>query len=174
MQALVLLIIVLVGGWMLHRAWSIWKENFLDRRQLERSREQAFLAEVRAQGKSSVPSRTGTPPPSAILDAPARALLHLLRLELREHEILAAVDVATLFGGNELPPRTRIDYLVCRRDFTPLAAIFVERGQSDALRERAMRQVAARGVRILRWGVDALPARAQIVPQVLGEAGGQA
>ncbi|MEC5400184.1 hypothetical protein [Uliginosibacterium sp. H1] len=106
----------------------------------------------------------------ALLDAVGRVVFFLLKIELNDHEVLSRVDPAIFLPGHDTAlPRATLDFVVCRRDFTPAAIIMVQRGDAEEpLRERVIALLSQRGMKVLRWKVGALPARGSVRDAVLG------
>lgn len=175
MQAIVILMIVCLMSWLIYQAWSIYRTRFSSLRDSENSRYAAFVAEAQSAGPSAVVANVRVEAPGArgaLLDAAERIVYFNLKLTLPDHEILARVDPAALTGmASVIPPRAMLDFVVCRKDFTPAAVIMLVRStDDDPLRERAAQQLAQTGLRVLRWPVAALPKRQEMRAAVLGMA----
>lgn len=172
MQALVFVVIIATFAGLIWRIQAIYQTRFRQRSEDSEAQMQALLAAHRAApiAPAAGPTPGSGPALSAampLLDAPARALLLLLRLELRGLEVLVGVDIAAVCRDTSLPPRTAIDFLVCDKAFVPLCAIFLRR-DGDGLRERAAQLLAARGLRVLHWDSAHPPARERIMEIVSG------
>ena len=174
MVALVVLIILAVLGWLLYQAWNTYQTRFAERQAMEESRAMAFINEAKSVRPSVVKPTAAVRTDAAhttLLDAPGRLAYFMLKVELSDHEILARVDPAALFGENSVQPaRAMLDLVVCKRDFTPVAVVMLLRPDEDPLRERVMQQLAQNGLRVLRWPVNALPERSTVRTQVFGTA----
>ena len=177
---IITLVIFAVLGFGAYRAWAVWNERFADRSMREQEREMALFAELK-QAQTEAPetimvmdppiqarkpaARTAAPvvpaiPPkrdsTAIIDAAGRVVFFSLKIALPDHEILARVDTAALITGGETPPpRAMLDFVVCRRDFTPVAVIVLLRGE-DPLRERAAKLLEQSGLHVLRWEITSV------------------
>ncbi|MDQ8023175.1 MAG: hypothetical protein REI94_15160 [Moraxellaceae bacterium] len=116
------------------------------------------------------PPRMPATPAPALLDAVGRVVFFLLKIELNDHEILSRVDPAIFLPDSDATlPRATLDFVVCRRDFTPAAVIMVQRGEAEEpLRERIIALLVQRGITVLRWRVGGLPARGSVREAVLG------
>ncbi|MFT4171928.1 MAG: hypothetical protein QM639_05175 [Rhodocyclaceae bacterium] len=150
-------------GWLIYHAWNIYRTRFSSLRDSEESRYAALVAEARSAGPSEVVRPVLTPRApreQALLDAAERVTYFNLKLALPDYEILARVDPQALVTGDTMVPRAPIDFLVCKKDFTPDTAIMLVRGsEEDPLRERVARLLAQSGLRVLRWPVRQLPKR---------------
>ncbi|HEX5125183.1 MAG TPA: hypothetical protein VFW00_00440 [Rhodocyclaceae bacterium] len=173
MAALVLLILLGMIGWLMYKAWTIYQTRFAERQALEDARALDFINEAKSTRPSVVAPVAAVRidvPRTTLLDAAGRVAYFMLKVELPDHEILARVDPASLFGANTLQPvRAMLDLVVCKRDFAPVAVVMLLRANDDPLREKVMQQLAQNGVRVLRWPVTALPERNTVRAQVLGE-----
>lgn len=112
--------------------------------------------------------------PRAVL-GPAEQLVYLRLLEaLPEYRVLAQLPLARLIAvrrqpyaetwANRIAGRT-LDFVVCRPDFTVVAAIQLEharRGDFPRADRFADNALAAAGITLLRWQVAALPSASEI------------
>lgn len=106
---------------------------------------------------AAAPRRAGERPPP-LLDEAGRVIYLDLKRGVGGYPITIGVDIARLLPDTQLiPPRVQVDYVVCRKDFTPVVAIFLERGHPDPLRERALQLLKQSRIRVLRWSVSAPP-----------------
>jgi hypothetical protein len=173
MQAIVILLIVCLMGWLIYHAWNIYRTRFSSLRESEETRYAALVAEARSAGPSEIappPAMERTRRDASLLDAAERVTYFNLKLALPDYEILARVDPQALIGGDTIVPRAAIDFLVCKKDFTLDTAIMLVRGaDDDPLRERVARLLAQNGIRVLRWPVRQLPKREGTRTAVLSE-----
>jgi hypothetical protein len=105
------------------------------------------------------------------LSAPEQVLYHRLVKALPECIILAQVQVSRVIGvktgynfhqWNNRINRLSLDYVVCRKDSSVVAAIELDDSSHEAPRrkepdERKQRALEAAGVPLHRWSVKALP-----------------
>lgn len=178
------LVVAVLGcfGWV----WHVWQTRFASRMMDYDSREMAILAEAQVAVPGAASARVGlaeTPPaaplaqamavarpatpvqktgqerPNTLLDEAGRMIFKDLKECVGDYPVTVAVDVARLINDAQvIPPRVQVDYLVCRKDFTPVVAIFLDRGNPDPLRERALQLLKQSRIRVLRWDVAAPPA----------------
>ena len=102
------------------------------------------------------------------LSIPQQVMFHRLVRSLPECMILAQVQASRLLGvkrgydfhrWNNRISRLSVDYVVCHRDSTVIAAIQLDDAAVDWRKERAFK---AAGVPLLRWSVRDLPDEAAI------------
>jgi len=102
------------------------------------------------------PKTSGRPAP--LLDDAARLVYSNLKRCAGDYPVLVSVDVARLMNDEQtIPPRVQVDLLVCRKDFTPVVAIFIDRGSPEPLRERAIQLLKQSRIRVLRWDASNPP-----------------
>ena len=110
------------------------------------------------------------------LTSPEQVLYHRLLKALPDHIVLAQVQLSRFLGvkksdgfhrWNNRINRLSVDFLVCGKDATVLAAIELDdstharpqRVATDAKKDKALTDA---GVRIIRWNVKAMPDGAAI------------
>lgn len=162
------LLVCAVVVWFVRRsALSAQKEDY-------EARELALLAQVRADfgqkpvqdlkefedpspvRQERVDTRSKKQRPSPVIDAKAQKIFAALKRILGPYPLLVNVDVASLLEQEDvIPPRVCADFVVCRKDFTPVAVILLERQQPDPLHERAMSLINRNRIRVLRWDAAA-------------------
>ncbi|WP_341678937.1 hypothetical protein [Niveibacterium sp. SC-1] len=155
------------------------RDSFARMRDESAAREAQFFAATAAAaaGKDVPASEANSPLPelslreSSVLDRQERLVYLLLKVALPECEILARVDALRLLPLTEGISPFVIDFMVCGRDFKPLAAIDLDRSERPEVAGRARRVQLLRraGLRFLVWRFDELPARADVRPLVLGQ-----
>lgn len=103
-----------------------------------------------------------------LLDAPAQEAFIRLQADMSGYPVLAAVDVAALITPvqNHLP-RLQADFIVCKKDYSPVVAIFLERPAiSAATLDQVETVLRHHRIRVLRWPANALPSREQMHAQI--------
>lgn len=185
-----LFIAAVVGGvvWV----WYIWQSRFGGRTTEYDAREMAFIVQAQADlSPNASPSPVPAKDPAATVVNPAAVLPHapepkksterppalldeagsLIYLQLKscvgEYPLLVGVDIARLLPSTQsASPRVHADFVVCRKDFTPVVAIFLEHGAGDPLRERAAQLLKQSRIRLLRWDANAVPDRESMRQQI--------
>lgn len=115
---------------------------------------------------ATTPRRAGERP-APLLDEAGRVIYLDLKRGVGGYPIAVGVDIARLVPDTQLiPPRVQVDYLVCRKDFTPVVAIFLDRGSADPLRERALQLLKQSRIRVLRWSLNAPPTPEEMHQQI--------
>lgn len=103
-----------------------------------------------------------------LLDSPAQEVYLRLRADMSGYPIMAAVDVAALI--TPVPshlPRLQADFVVCKKDFSPVVAIFLERPQTSAATLDQVETVLRHHrIRVIRWLADELPSKEQMHAQI--------
>jgi len=155
------------------------RDSFSRMRDESAAREaQFFAASAAAAGKEEQGADAGAQLPeislreSSVLDRQERLVYLLLKVALPECEILARVDALRLLPLTEGLSPFVIDFMVCSKDFRPLAAIDLDRSERPEVAGRARRVQLLRraGLRFLVWRFDELPARGDVRQVVLGQA----
>lgn len=106
--------------------------------------------------------------PRPLLDE-AEALLYVqLKSCVVEHPLLIGVDVARLLPNTEFgAPRISADFVVCRKDFTPVVAIFLARPDQSSLQDRAQQLLKqSTRIRVLKWDASTPPDREAMKQQI--------
>ncbi|WP_018606596.1 hypothetical protein [Uliginosibacterium gangwonense] len=180
----------LVGGviWV----WYIWRSRFGGRTMEYDAREMAFVVQAQADLSPNAspkaapardPAATIVNPaavvapmpdlkksaerPAALLDQAGSLIYLQLKSCVGEYPLLVGVDIARLLPGTQsASPRVHADFVVCRKDFTPVVAIFLEHGASDPLRERAAQLLKQSRIRLLHWEANAVPDRETMRQQI--------
>ncbi|GAB2891500.1 hypothetical protein GCM10027046_20410 [Uliginosibacterium flavum] len=102
-----------------------------------------------------------------VLDAAAQSVFLQLRNDLNNFPVLAGVDIASLLDPHgPTPPRVQADFVVCKKDFSPVVVIFIERDQIDPMLDRAETLLRQHRLRVLRWPANALPDKEQMRLQI--------
>lgn len=128
--------------------------------------------------KKAIPGTTGELPFYAkkLLTKPEQVLYHRLVASLPECIVLAQVQLSRVLGvtkghnfnrWNNSINRMSLDYVVCLKDFTIVAAVELDdkshlkasRIDADSKKEKAL---SAAGITLLRWNVGDLPDEAAI------------
>jgi|GEM_PF-4662024 len=156
------------------------RDSFSRMRDESAAREAQFFAAsaAAAAGKEEQGGEASVPLPelslreSSVLDRQERLVYLLLKVALPECEILARVDALRLLPLTEGLSPFVIDFMVCSKDFRPLAAIDLDRSERPEVAGRARRVQLLRraGLRFLVWRFDELPARGDVRQVVLGQA----
>ncbi|MDQ7989349.1 MAG: hypothetical protein REI09_06915 [Candidatus Dactylopiibacterium sp.] len=176
MTTIILLVLAATLVFFLYRIQRIWRQHFGHR---DAGYESFELQRLLAEPAAGEAMPTGTPAAAAggaagagtagvrlpVLDAPAQEAFLRLRGEFSQVPLLAGTDLAVLTGVANAP-RVQVDFVLCRKDFTPAVAILIERSP-DPLRERAAEQLRQQGVRVLRWRADAIPSREAMREQIV-------
>lgn len=141
----------------------------------------AFVA-VSKKGRSD----TGNAPmpdcyAKKILTTPEQALYFRLIEALPDHITLAQVQLSQLVGLKKGPTwqtwfnkisRKSVDYAICRKDFSVIAAVELDDKSHDAERRQAAdadkdTALEAAGIRIIRWNVKNIPDKDEIRRQLI-------
>jgi hypothetical protein len=110
--------------------------------------------------------RPGERPPP-LLDEAGRVIYLDLKRGVGSYPITIGVDIARLVPDTQLiPPRVQVDFVVCRKDFTPVVAIFLDRGHPDPLRERALQLLKQSRIRVLHWNAAQPPSPEEMNQQI--------
>lgn len=123
-----------------------------------------------AEAPESTPRPDSVAPPprrKPLLDAQTQEVFLQLHADLPGYPLLSAVDIAALIDSHVAQiPRIQADFVICRKDFSPAVVIFLERNGKQSLLDRAESLLRQQRVRVLRWPVDALPAREEMRAQI--------
>jgi len=187
---IILFIVAVVGG--LVWVWYIWQSRFGGRTMEYDAREMAFIVQAQADiSPNASPNAAAVKDPAATVVYPAAAIPpapepkksaerppalldeagSLIYLQLKscvgEYPLLVGVDIARLLPSTQsASPRVHADFVVCRKDFTPVVVIFLEHGTGDPLRERATQLLKQSRIRLLRWDTNAVPDRESMRQQI--------
>jgi hypothetical protein len=102
-----------------------------------------------------------------LLDAAAQSVFDYLRSDLANYPVLALVDLASLLETESSNiPRIHVDFVVCKKDFSPALVIILERRNSGLSLDRAETLLRQHRLRVVRWRADALPDAAQMHQQI--------
>jgi len=105
--------------------------------------------------------------PPALLGEAERGIYDRLKSCVGDYPLSFGVDVARLISDAQPGlPRIQVDYLVCRKDFSPAVVIFLDRGHPDPQRERVIKLLSQSRLRILLWDVAHPPERDAMYAQV--------
>lgn len=165
------------------KAWQTWKERFGSRddnyeimqmqRLLAESDDNDPIQAVAVMAGGKLPKSIRQPAPDAgprknlpVLDATAQEIYLRLHAEFPQVPLLCRVDVAALIGNEVTPPRIQADFVLCKKDFTPAVAIFIERRQGDNLLARAEQLLRQQRLRVLRWSPEQMPSRHEMRRQI--------
>ncbi|WP_374510241.1 hypothetical protein [Niveibacterium sp.] len=129
----------------------------------------------KASSPSAVqPSMSGKPSPmeTELLAREERLVYLLLRVALPEFEVLTHVSSAKLLPRGEHLGLAVLDFVVCRKDFRPVAVVVLDRAGEPARpsRSRALAELAGTGVKLAHWRVEQLPSRTAVRNWVLDDA----
>ena len=170
-------ILVFLGIGLLACAVVVWlfrRSALFGRHEDYETREQALLAQVGADLGHKVANdlkefeepalakgEQAHPPknrhlPRPILDEQAQKIHAALKYNLGPYPLFVNVDIACLIEQEDvIPPRVNVDFVVCRKDFTPVVAILLQRRKADPLHDRAMILLNRNKIRVLRWDAAA-------------------
>lgn len=190
MAGSIFLVFVALMLFFLYRAWRVWKERFGGRDENYDAFELQKLIAEESAVKNPAPASTGTPGsapaaapapapaappgetrsrPAPVLDAAAQEFFFRLKAELPQIPLLVCVDLLSLTGrAGTMPPRIAADFVLCKKDFSPVVAIFLEREPSDPMLDRAEERLRQMRVRVLRWPASQLPSREEMREKILG------
>lgn len=128
------------------------------------SRKEQFVRSIPAAlGGQALPATARKP----LLAAAAQEVFLRLHSELPGYPILSGVDIAVLLDAQGVPPpRVQVDFVLCKKDFSPAVAIFIEHEPSNPMIDRVVSLLREQRVRVLRWQADALPEREQMRHQI--------
>lgn len=102
-----------------------------------------------------------------VLDAAAQEVYLRLRADMSSYPVLPAVDVAALVDSDSGLPRMQADFVVCKKDFAPVVAIFLERPDTSlSTLDRVESILKQARLRVLRWPANALPSREEMHAQI--------
>ncbi len=101
-----------------------------------------------------------------------RLVYLLLKVALPEFEVLTHVSSAKLLPRGEHLGLAVLDFVVCRKDFRPVAVVVLDRAgePSHPARSRALAELAGTGVKLAHWRVEQLPGRTAVRNWVLDDA----
>ena len=122
-----------------------------------------------AQAEISPPARPLEPPPHrrTLMDAAAQTTYLNLRSSVGDYPLLACVDIASLLDPHGAPPpRIQADFVICKKDFSPVVVILIERQAGDLMLTRAENLLRQHRLRVLRWPADAIPDRNSLREQI--------
>ncbi|GAA5183143.1 hypothetical protein GCM10025771_34050 [Niveibacterium umoris] len=169
MKAIIFLLLsgaTALGVWLVQRSVAAIREA----RDGAHAREQELLLQAGSSGAGYVlPAPDGMRRSS--LDAFAELLLHeeravhgLLKTAVPEYEILVNVDSRKLLGQDASLTPHLLDFVVCSKDFRPLAVIALDwpHDPNAAIRSRTLTDLANRGLKIAHWRVEQLPERVAV------------
>ncbi len=117
---------------------------------------------------------SGKPSPmeTELLAREERLVYLLLKVALPEFEVLTHVSSAKLLPRGEHLGLAVLDFVVCRKDFRPVAVVVLDRAGEPAhpSRSRALAELAGTGVKLAHWRVEQLPSRTAVRNWVLDDA----
>ncbi|KAF7598317.1 MAG: hypothetical protein CGU28_12670 [Candidatus Dactylopiibacterium carminicum] len=162
------------GGYWAYRAWRNWQENYGHRNDDYDAGQLALLLHEKAGPERPTPP---APPPRPMPSGPparflpltdaVQTLYVLLRAEFPQLPMMCCVDIASLLPDTPRPPRIQIDFVICRKDFSPAVAIIIERPNEKDMLDQAQALLRERRLRVLRWSADALPGQEEIRQQIV-------
>ncbi|WP_150553565.1 DUF2726 domain-containing protein [Pandoraea soli] len=116
------------------------------------------------------------------LTATEQAFFRLIESSLPGHVVLAQVDIKRIVRTKRNKrhehfnrvAQLSLDYVICRRDFSVVAAIELDDPSHDRQRQRTRDEkknavMRAIGVRLVRFDVRRYPSESEVRKQVLGE-----
>lgn len=102
-----------------------------------------------------------------VLDTAAQEVYLRLRADMSSYPTLPAVDIAALVDSDNGLPRIQADFVVCKKDFSPVVAIFLERADTPLpTLDRVEGILKQARLRVLRWPANALPSRDEMHAQI--------
>ena len=102
-----------------------------------------------------------------VLDAAAQEVYLRLRADMSSYPMLPAVDVAALVDSDSGLPRLQADFVVCKKDFAPVVAIFLERPDTHLPTLDRIESILKQArLRVLRWQANDLPSRDEMHAQI--------
>lgn len=172
---------VVLGVWSVRRCMRAIQVS----RMHASSREEQFLlaasADLGGPNKASDAAPNTVQPPKTnkaspmeteLLAREERLVYLLLKVALPEFEVLTHVSSAKLLPRGEHLGLAVLDFVVCRKDFRPVAVVVLDRAgePSHPARSRALAELAGTGVKLAHWRVEQLPGRTAVRNWVLDDA----
>jgi len=172
---------VVLGVWSVRRCMraihvsrmhaSSREEQFL----LSASADLSSTTKTQAASSHTVQAQIGAKPApmeTELLAREERLVYLLLRVALPEFEVLTHVNSAKMLPRGEHQGLAILDFVVCRKDFRPVAVVVLDRAGEPAhpARSRALAELAGTGVKLAHWRVEQLPGRTAVRNWVLDDA----
>lgn len=187
------LILIAILGTMvffLYRALRVWQERFSHRdddydsaRLMQLMQEDSAKPDVppailaplpippvkatQPQHAAPAPQAEARPARRKLMDDAAQAAYLNLRSGVGDYPLLACVDIASLLDPHgPPPPRVQADFVICKKDFSPVVVILIERQPGDPMLTRAEHLLTQHRLRVLRWSAAAIPDRNTLREQI--------